>query len=193
MEAAGYVKVGDIFTGGEKWLTHKEIQEHAIVTLATEKGRLTEYVIEQVNAGNFIFDVVLLGHIAPGAEPQHTYMHITAEFKKRKYLPFLPEKIVTDAVEYPSFHLLQTPTYGEDITNVNAVYLIPRGYRISRITILEKISQGNNLPDILIVRLTCEDLRYENNAHEMSQKQCQQCGGINMPDSLFCSRCGTRF
>jgi uncharacterized OB-fold protein len=59
------------------------------------------------------------------------------------------------------------------------------------------------LPDAVLVTLTCEDLREENNAAENNatennatenndSTQCLQCGVANMPDSIFCSKCGTK-
>lgn len=194
MAAAGYVKVGNQWDGYQ-WLTRKEIQDQAIVTLATEKGRLTEHVIERVMSGQLKFDVALLGHIIPGYKPEHTYSFRAIQLQKRK-LPFLPDKKTPMLMTYPSFHLLQTVTYGNDIENVNSMYLIPRGYRISKISMRGKLPvrpDRPELPDAVLVTLTCEDLREENNATENNDStQCPQCGVANMPDSIFCSKCGTK-
>jgi len=187
MAAAGYVKVGNKYDGYQ-WISQEEVRVQAAVSLATEKGRLTEYVIERINMGELKFDVALLGHIIPGSKPEHTVSYYDIQLKKRKYLGFLPDKQIPLLRTYSSFHLLQTATYGDDITNVNAVYLIPRGYRIDRITICGKLPGRSDLPDAIVVTLTCEDLRNQNNA----SAQCTQCGAANTPGSIFCSKCGTQ-
>jgi hypothetical protein len=191
MRAAGYVEVGDMFTG-TKWMKPEEIAEHAARTLAEEKFRLAEFVIENIKNGEFEFDVAFLGHIAPGAKPERTFNMFKLEYKKRK-LPFLPEKMDTVMLTYPAFHLLRTYTYGEDIEDVNKNLLMPLGYRISEITIIdEKSRQGSGLPDVQIVTLTCQVLNQGNAAYQSAAGRCPQCGAATTPDSVFCSRCGMK-
>jgi hypothetical protein len=194
MISAGYIKVGNEWDGYQ-WLTQKQIWEQKVVTLATEKGRLTEYVIEQIMAGRLQFDVALLGHIIPGYKVEHTYSFRAIKPEKRK-LSFLPDKQIPMLMTYPSFHLLQTVTYGDDIENVNAVYLIPRGYRISRISIRGKLPvrpDRPELPDAILVTLTCEDLRKENELSENNDSAtCSVCSAPIIPNSLFCSKCGNK-
>lgn len=158
------------------------------MTLAMEKGRLAEHVIEQVKTGVLEFDVALLGHITLGSKPEHTVSFEAIMTKKHNHLTFLPDKKVPMMMTYSSFNLLQTATYGDDITNVNSVYLIPRGYRIVKVSICGKLPGRLDLPDAIIVKLTCEDLRNVNNA----SIQCPQCGIVNISGSKFCSNCGTK-
>lgn len=186
MAAAGYVKVGNVFDG-YKWISKEEARFQAAAALAMEKGRLTEYVMNQVNAGELEFDVALLGHKTPGSRPEHTVSFQDIMTKKNKYLTFLPDKQIPVLKTCSSFDLLQTATYGDDITNVNSVYLIPRGYRIAKVSIRGNL-QRPDLPDAIIVTLTCEDLRNLNNA----SIKCPQCGDVNRAGSIFCSKCGTK-
>lgn len=186
MAAAGYVKVGNVFDGYQ-WISQEEAWLQAAATLAMEKGRLTEYVMNQVNAGELEFDVALLGHKTPGSRPEHTVSFQEIITEKRKHLGFLPDKKIPVAKTCPSFNLLQTATNGNDITDVNSVYLIPRGYRIAKVSVRGNL-QRPDFPDAIIVRLTCEDLRNLNNA----SIKCPQCGDVNRAGSIFCSKCGTK-
>lgn len=47
---------------GYQWISQEEAWLQAAATLAMEKGRLTEHVVERVNTGELEFEVVLLGH-----------------------------------------------------------------------------------------------------------------------------------
>jgi hypothetical protein len=184
MAAAGYVKVGNVFDGF-KWISKEEAWLQAATTLAMEKGRLAEYVMNQVNTGELEFEVALLGHRTLGTKPEHTVSFQEIMTKKNKYLTFLPDKQIPVLRTCSSFNLLQTAAYGDDLTDVNNVYLIPRGYRIAKVLMCCNL-QRMDLPDAIIVTLTCEDLRNVNNAGA----QCPQCGAANMPGSIFCSKCG---
>lgn len=178
MAAAGYVKVVD------KWISQEEAWLQASATLAMEKGRLAEHVIERVNMGELEFEVALLGHITLGYEPERTVSFQEIMTKKNKYLTFLPDKQVPVQRTCSSFHLLQTAAYGHDLTDVNNVYLIPRGYRITGVLICCNLQRWD-MPDAIIVTLTCEDLRNVNNAGV----RCPQCGTLNKSGSIFCLKC----
>lgn len=195
MAAAGYIKVGNEWDGYQ-WLTQEQIALQQAATLAIEKGRLMEHVIEQVNAGQLEFDVALLGHLIPGYKPEQTYSFPAVYLEKNKLLPFLPTKKRHMLMTYPSFHLLLTDTYMDDIEDVNAVYLIPRGYRIAKVTTRGKLPVRHDrpeLPDAILVKLTCEDLRNEvKQSDDNVSTKCPQCGESTMPDSVFCSQCGTK-
>lgn len=103
------------------------------VALAMAKGRLAEYVINQVHKGIPSFEVALFGN-TPSAMAQ--------------FLATMPNKQRV-MMTYPCFNLAHT-----DITNVNAVYLIPRGYRINRVTFRGFLPGKNGI----LASLTCERL-----------------------------------
>jgi hypothetical protein len=86
------------------------------VALAEARGRLAEHVIERVVSGVTAFDVVLFG-----SSPSWTAQFLASLPDKRRVL-----------VAYPSFNVAHT-----DIAHINDVYLIPRGYRISRVIFRE--------------------------------------------------------
>ena len=186
MAAAGYVKVGNMYDGYQ-WISQDEAWVQAAATLATEKGRLTEYIIERVNMGELEFEVVLLGHRTLGSRPELTVDVQHTITKKNKYLTFLPDKKIPMLKTLSSFNLLQTATNGDDISHVNSTFLIPRGYRITKVSLLGNL-QRSDLPDAMIVMLTCEDLRKVNT----SSMKCPQCGIVNMAGAIFCSICGTK-
>lgn len=102
-------------------------------SLAEAKGRLAEYVIMQVHGGAATFEVVLFGS-SPGFAAQ--------------FLATLPDKRRVKLV-FPSFNLAHT-----DIANVNDHYLIPRGYRIKRVTFRDFIPGKAGV----IATLSCERL-----------------------------------
>jgi hypothetical protein len=158
MAAAGYLKVGNEFDGYQ-WISQEQAQINTAAALAMEKGRLAEYVITQVQAGNLEFYVALLGYNPLGSRPEHTVSFSEIISEKHKHLTFLPEKKRNVLKTYPSFHLLQTVMNGDDITNVNSIYLIPRGYRITKISMCGKLQDRPDLPDAMMLKLTCEDLR----------------------------------
>jgi hypothetical protein len=165
MTAAGYVKVGNPFDGYQ-WISQEQARMNAAAALALAKGRLAEYVINQVQAGYLEFYVALLGHVSLGSEPEHTVSFTAIMPEKHKHLTFLPDKKIPVLMTYPSFNLLQTAMNGDDITNVNSVYLIPRGYRITRISTYSKLPDRPDLPDAMLYKLTCEDLRNVNTAQK---------------------------
>jgi len=103
------------------------------VALAMAKGRLAEHVITQVHKGITAFDVALFGN-TPSAMTQ--------------FLATMPNKQRV-MMTYPCFNLAHT-----DITNVNSVYLIPRGYRINRVTFRGFLPGKNGI----LATLTCERL-----------------------------------
>ncbi|GHU92850.1 hypothetical protein FACS1894208_00900 [Clostridia bacterium] len=88
------------------------------VSLADAKGRLAEHVIQQVRAGIPSFDVALFG-----STPNKITQFVAVLPDKRRVL-----------LTYPNFNVTHT-----DIANINSVYLIPRGYRISRVVFREFI------------------------------------------------------
>lgn len=103
------------------------------VALAMAKGRLAEHVITQVHQNKLSFDVALFGN-TPSAMTQ--------------FLATLPNKQRV-MMTYPCFNLAHT-----DIANTNAVYLIPRGYRINRVTFRGFLPGKNGI----LATLTCERL-----------------------------------
>ena len=49
------------------------------------------------------------------------------------------------------------------------------------------------LPDAILVTLTCEDLRKENELSENNDSAtCSVCSAPIIPNSLFCSKCGNK-
>ncbi|MBU5424890.1 hypothetical protein KQI41_00590 [Tissierella pigra] len=94
------------------------------LTLATSKQNLTGLVINNVDKQKMTFRVVLFSEdISPTIS---FYANVKEE---RKVLTFMKPKLKEYLITYPNFTL----SY-DDITNVNSVYLIPRGYRISKIS-----------------------------------------------------------
>jgi len=121
-------------SGVQGWET--QVQEGWValdVALAMAKGRLAEHVITQVHKGIPAFDVALFGN-TPSAFTQ--------------FLATLPNKQRV-MMTYPCFNLAHT-----DIPNVNSVYLIPRGYRINRVTFRGFLPGKTGI----LVTLTCERL-----------------------------------
>lgn len=103
------------------------------VALAMAKGRLAEYVISQVHKGVLVFDAALFGN-TPSPLTQ--------------FLATMPNKQRV-MMTYPCFNLAHT-----DISNVNAMYLIPRGYRINRVTFRGFLPGKAGI----LATLTCERL-----------------------------------
>lgn len=103
------------------------------VALAEAKGRLAEHVITQVRKNILAFDVALFGN-SPNAVTQ--------------FLATLPNKQRV-RLTYQCFNVAHT-----DITNVNDYFLIPRGYRIIRVTFRDFVPGKSGI----ITTLTCEKL-----------------------------------
>lgn len=103
------------------------------VALATAKGRLMEHVIMQIHRGIPSFDVALFGNT-----PSNEVQFVASLPDKRRVL-----------MTYPNFNLSHA-----DITHVNAVYLIPRGYRINKVTFRGFLPGKNGV----LVTLDCERL-----------------------------------
>jgi len=109
------------------------------IAQATAKGRLMEHVIMQIHRGIPSFDVVLFG-----STPNPVVQFVARVPDGRRML-----------MTYPCFNLSHA-----DITNVNAIYLIPRGYRINKVTFRGFLPGKNGV----LVTLDCERLAPTNPA-----------------------------
>ena len=110
------------------------------VAQAMAKGRLMEHVISQIHRGITSFDVSLFG------STPNPYIQFVAT---------LPDKSKV-LMTYPNFNLSH-----DDISNVNAVYLIPRGYRINKVSFRGFMPGKNGV----LVTLDCEKLEPTNPEH----------------------------
>jgi hypothetical protein len=107
------------------------------VALANAKGRLAEHVIQQVRNSKYEFDVTLYsGSVRPTVQ----FMALTPNKERVKLV-------------LPSFTLSHT-----DIVSVNDAYLIPRGYRIVKLTPRDFVPGKGGI----ISTLACEKLNAAN-------------------------------
>lgn len=110
------------------------------IVLAMAKGKLASYVMDRVNKGNLVFYVALRDDM-----PKPPYHDDKLQFKAN-----LPDGRAT-MMTYPTFNLRYN-----DIDNTNSVYLIPRGYRITRVSLCGAFP---GVPNVTLASLTCESLK----------------------------------